>query len=363
MPNRDHHEKPFDDGTLIKLELFEKYMESWIPVWIHRRGIFQIFDFFAGPGYGKNGAPGSPIRILTKIGNYADTMIKNGVKAVVYLNEFKHSKLTRLIDNCSEFMKKNVKTAKVVNVVYTSEDKDALFDRHQDSLRQFPSLVMLDQNGIDYISPDYLHKLSSLQRVDTLIFVPSSYFTRFGMTPEFGNRIDIDVEALREDSPSNVHRNLIDQLNNLIPANSRLTLYPFTIKKSPNIYGIVFAATHPLAVEKFLDISWKLNTLNGEANFDIDNEVGRPDTDLFGSPLSKRKLFEQQLEEFLRSEEESTNLKVYHFCLKFGHPKRHANEFLRKLKIDGKISYTGSQPTVKLVKTKSEIKQIKWTGP
>lgn len=67
MPIKDLHEKPFDESTIAKLEIFEDYAQAWIPTFVMQNtATICIFDFFAGTGYDKNGVPGSPIRILQK---------------------------------------------------------------------------------------------------------------------------------------------------------------------------------------------------------------------------------------------------------------------------------------------------------
>ena len=49
MAKRDIHAEPFDEGTLIKLKLFEYYARSWLPVFVARQNpIFSnvnIADF------------------------------------------------------------------------------------------------------------------------------------------------------------------------------------------------------------------------------------------------------------------------------------------------------------------------------
>lgn len=54
MPSKNLFEKPFDDGTLDKLEIFKDYFKEWLPVFISKKDPFwkeiQIFDFFAGQG-------------------------------------------------------------------------------------------------------------------------------------------------------------------------------------------------------------------------------------------------------------------------------------------------------------------------
>jgi hypothetical protein len=65
MPVKDLHEHPFDDATITKLEIFEKYVEAWLPVFIHSSHFnsANICDFFAGTGQDINGVSGSPMRI------------------------------------------------------------------------------------------------------------------------------------------------------------------------------------------------------------------------------------------------------------------------------------------------------------
>jgi len=68
VPPNDFHEKPFDEGTITKLQIFELYAREWIPVFLASsrppRSEIHVFDFFAGPGVDGNGEPGSPLRVL-----------------------------------------------------------------------------------------------------------------------------------------------------------------------------------------------------------------------------------------------------------------------------------------------------------
>jgi len=74
MPSNRFHDKPFDEGTLTKLNLFELYTREWLPVFLAspnpRRGVLHLFDFFAGPGTDSKDIPGSPIRLLRQLTEY-----------------------------------------------------------------------------------------------------------------------------------------------------------------------------------------------------------------------------------------------------------------------------------------------------
>src|SRR4051812_48819816 len=69
------HEKPYDEGTLAKLQIFELYTQEWIPVFLSREnpvfsGGVHIFDFFCGPGTDSTGVYGSALRILQQLRGY-----------------------------------------------------------------------------------------------------------------------------------------------------------------------------------------------------------------------------------------------------------------------------------------------------
>ena len=39
MARIDHHIKPYDAGTINKLEIFERYVEAWLPTFIMQKHI------------------------------------------------------------------------------------------------------------------------------------------------------------------------------------------------------------------------------------------------------------------------------------------------------------------------------------
>jgi hypothetical protein len=53
MSHKDHYIKPYDEGTLNKLEIFERYVQTWLPTFIMQQYITEvnIVDFFSGLGY------------------------------------------------------------------------------------------------------------------------------------------------------------------------------------------------------------------------------------------------------------------------------------------------------------------------
>ncbi len=345
MPG-DIHEKPFDEGTITKLEIFERYLEAWLPVFIHspRYNNVNICDFFAGPGSDTLRCPGSPLRILRTIEKFQDDIVRQNLQITVVLNELLREKVEQLksatmeeIDRLSEGVKN------LLSVEYHSEEFRQLFNKRYADLEAQPNLIFIDQNGVKEVNDAVFEKLIALKVTDFLFFISSSSFRRFAEEDSFrSSHPDFDVDRLRNARYENTHLVVLEYYKGKIPAGNDTRLYPFSIKKGANIYGLVFGSKHPLGVEKFLNIAWKENSLNGQANFDIDDDIEKLEPTLFDDDptfrrLTKIQLFERELEKYILNSREVTNREVYDFTLEQGHRPSHGHFAIMKLRRAGKI--------------------------
>lgn len=353
MGYKDLHEKPFDKGTIVKLEIFEDYAQAWIPtfVMIGVREI-HIFDFFSGPGYDSRHVPGTPIRILQKIAEQLGNILHRRTKVVLHFNEFEpgkkqQRKFSALQTNCNEFIHANSKLKYFLTVNYYNESADSLFFKLYPVIQAFPSLVYLDQNGVRFISDDYVAALAKSNTTDFLYFVSSSYFKWLGGTDEFRKVLDIDQAELEKEEYRNIHRLVLNKLRAKIDAGSPLKLFPFSIKKGPNIYGIVFGSKSFAAVDKFLGIAWARNSMNGEADFDIDRDLSKGQLDMFsGKPMTKIEKFQNDLEQKILNGELLNNKDVLLHTYLCGHIHSHAVVVIRRLKLAGRLTFPGKTPAV-----------------
>ena len=197
------------------------------------------------------------------------------------------------------------------------------------------------------MSDTYLQPLLNAKKVDFLFYLSSSYFNRFGNTDEFKNIIDIDLKKAKEAPYKYIHRSILEQLREKIPINCPTRLYPFTIKKGCNVYGIIFGASHPRGVEKFLQTAWTENNINGEANFDIDDDRNKGQADLFGYvELTKIMKFRQEIRQAILDGKIETNRDAFDFALNQGHLPSHAADEIKLMKKEKLISYNGRSPLV-----------------
>ncbi|MEX1013639.1 MAG: three-Cys-motif partner protein TcmP [Candidatus Paceibacterota bacterium] len=349
MGSKDLHIKPFDEATITKLSLFEDYTESWIPTFVMTPRINQIhiFDLFAGPGYDKDGLAGSPIRILNKVKDQIGIFFQQKTRVIIHLNEFNKDKFESLVEHCGSFLSSNPKLKHILNMEYYSEDAADLLPKLLPVIKAHPSLVFFDQNGVKFISREYLEEMERLSTTDFLFFVSSSYFKRLGLTPEFQKVIPFTEEELADTEWSNIHRVVVEKLRSYLKPNSKLRLYPFSIKKGANIYGLIFGASHPAAVNKFLTMCWKKNRLNGEANFDIHKDKEKAQAELFGNnKLTKVEQFKIDLKDKIINGDIRNNFEALDYTFATGNYYKYANNALKELKKEGIVKYDGSTPGI-----------------
>ena len=369
MAYKDLHDSPFDESTIAKLEIFQDYAQAWIPTFVMQNHVneIHIFDFFAGTGYDKNGIPGSPIRLLTKVQEHKGYLFQKQVNVVVHLNEFEPNKKTQgkfeqLKTSCSEYMSNDSSLSNRVTINYYNEDFESLFPKLLPHIQKHPSLVYLDQNGIKFLSEKYFLELEKTSQTDFLYFVSSSFFWRFGESDEFRIHLDINMELAKKQGYKQIHRTITDQLRQKLPTNTKLRLYPFSLRKGANIHGIIFGASHPRAVDKFLAIGWKRNGENGDANFDIDDEAGKVQLDMFeGQKLTKIQSFEKEVEARLLNNEITNNADLLAFTYSAGHIPKHAADRVKELKKSGKLNYEGKSPLVTYDNVHKNNKVIQYT--
>lgn len=348
----DLHSKPFDETTIAKLEIFEDYAQAWIPTFVMQaRPEIHIFDFFAGTGYDKAGVKGSPIRILDKINGQIGNIFQKRTKIVVHFNEFQPNKKEQkkynlLVESCENYMDEHKQVGRAIEINYYNENSEELFPKLIPIIQKYPSLVYLDQNGIKFLSDEYFLKLEKCSETDFLYFVSSSYFWRFADHDAFKIHFNLNIIEAKKDPYKFIHKNVLKELKKRLPEDTSLKLYPYSLKKGANIHGIIFGASHPRAVDKFLTIAWKRNELNGEANFDINDDKTSPQLNLFGSKKNKKDIFQELVRKKVSKGDISNNYQLFNFTLDNGHIGKHAASVLRKMKKDGEIYYNSTSPLV-----------------
>ena len=123
-------------------------------------------------------------------------------------------------------------------------------------------------------------------------------------------------------------------------------MYPFSLKKGANIYGIIFGASHPKAVDIFLRIAWKRSPINGDANFDIDDDAMKIQPDFFtGQKLTKIEAFQKNVREKILTKEITNNSELYNHTLEEGHIGTHSAKVLLDMK-NREVTFEGKSPLV-----------------
>jgi three-Cys-motif partner protein len=298
MPGQ-FHEKPYDEGTLAKLRIFELYTQEWIPVFLSREnppfpGGVHIFDFFCGPGTDSVGEPGSPLRVLKQLRGYHEKSLAgwNNVPIVAHFHDTDATKIEKL-GNLLARDEWSVPDITIDRRCLSFQDALRTHDRILRD-RNTAKLLIIDQFGVDEVSDAVFTKLSELPTTDFIFFLSSWTLHRFRALPAIKQKIE------KIEDSYGVHRAAVRYYRNLLGPSHGLFLGSFSIKKRSNIYGLIFGSRHPLGIHKFLQVAWATDEIAGKANFDIERENIRPGESLL--PLdefrpNKIREFEQDLEE------------------------------------------------------------------
>jgi three-Cys-motif partner protein len=351
MSPDDFHDKPFDEGTLTKLQIFELYAREWFPVFLSPGkswlNAIHVFDFFAGPGTDCNNVLGSPLRLLRQLQEYQGTQGWGNVRIHAHFYDEDSDKIAQLKENIANH------GLQLPNVNYDIQPL-----RFDDAFResaltladpQAAKLVLIDQTGVAQVTPEVFGKLVQSPTCDILFFLSSSTLHRFRDHPAIKQKI------IRPDDYYHVHRAALEYYRSLLPQGREYYLAPFSIKKAANIYGIIFGSAHPLG-------AWRQDEFSGEADFSINRENIRPDQLLL--PMSevqpsKITVFESELEGLLRGGRLLNEVDIMRVCFEYGVKRQHARPVLTKLKREGVIDIEFLVPDVQRLRSPRPIRMRK----
>lgn len=326
MASSDHHDKPYDEGTRKKLEIYTSFLRAWIQVFLHTQafpGPLRFFDFFSGPGQDGKGVPGSPLILMEELARHRELIASSKRGVEILFNDFKQKKAAALSDLCA---------ARSFPFVPRIESEDFLesFAAHRNEIGRSPSFVLLDQCGVKFVSKEIFQFLTTRSQTDILFFFASSSQRRF--SEQFANDLHIPT-----DTPYwEVHRRVADCYRAWAPKNYFVGQY--SIKKGGNIYGLVFGSGHWLGMYKFL------TTDSGEeANYQIETPVVQPDL-FVETKLTKLEKLEEELEGLIRKRVLATDGEVALHCVAQGVlPTKIAPKVYKRLRAKGVLVHSREQ--------------------
>jgi three-Cys-motif partner protein len=336
MPRRNLHDKPFDESTKDKLDLYRDYLREWLPVFTNSPFIetLQVFDFFAGPGMDLAGNPGSPVITCDEIRSALLSSSGQHPTIKVYFNEYDEDKYRDL----SACISRQGDSLPQVEFDIKQKDFHSAFWHWEPLMHgKAANLLFLDQNGVQQITESIFQAIVQLPRTDFIFFISSAMVNRFKNLPEIRIHVPVTDEDLSQMNGDNVHRIVANAYRSWIPDSLEYYLGSYSIKKGANVYGLVFGSHHPRGIDKFLKVAWKRG---GEANFDIDKDCIDPNQpSLFPEYDIPQKIsrFAKELESAVLEHRVSTNKEVYTFALRNGVLPMHAKNALNQMMNDGKL--------------------------
>lgn len=346
--------KPFEDTTQLKLDIFRECFKEWLPVFIHTKWTDKvyIFDFFAGSGKDTNGVFGSPLVLLDEAkGNNREfcSKVKKDIsfifnESMVRKSEELSQNITTHISNCE---KENNCGGCIYDMKVTQSEFKSLFKEKPitDILesKKNGKFILLDQYGFSQIDDEIFNKLIHYPKTDFIFFITSSFIKRFKEHPSVKAYINTENISFDESKPKECHRIIANYFRNSVPKEKEYYLHHYSIRKenSGNYYGLIFGSNHTLGMEKFLKVCWQKDNFSGESNFNIDNdyEVG---TLFYNTETSNKKEKSKiNIEKMVLEAKIQDSISGLKYALNLGCTPSLFTDVIKKLENDNKISRTG----------------------
>jgi three-Cys-motif partner protein len=351
------HDKPFDEGTLTKLEIFQLYAREWLPVFLAKpnpsRKQIHVFDFFAGPGEDVNRVQGSPLRLLEEVRRARGYSGWHAVQLSIHFFDRKR----RAVDALREGVRPLEAQLPEIKIEIEAYDFDTAWPKCQSALanRDAAKLVLIDQCGVAHVTDERFRQLARFPTCDFLFFISSSTFHRFREHPAIRQKIQ------RPHDYYHVHRAALDYYRALLPSDRTYYLGAFSLKKGSNIYGLIFGSGHPRGMDKFLQVAWSKDEVHGEADFNIDRDDAGPLLRALVPP-TKLTAFEGALEGEILSGTVKNERDVIRVCFEHGVKRQHAQRVLKLLKGRGVIDCAFRVPDITLLKDPRPIRVLGGRG-
>lgn len=350
------------DHSEAKVNLYGKYLSIYLNV-LSRSPIKNIylFDLFCGEGVYKDGGKGSPIVALECIKNH---YYSNGNTCPNLYIDFNDSEKSEIepekmkIDRVKGFAS-NIFRPENVHVGYTSIDYNKLVQKviERTSLLKGDerALVFIDPWGYKEIDPTDIKGLMENGKTEVILFLPIYFMSRFANKSkdvEFkgGRALRLFMEKLFGDNDSIPH--IDGQKEFIYHIQEQFKVYmnlkyvdSFKIEReNNNWFCIFFFANNKRGFQKMLDAKWSIDKKRGDG-FKIGDELR---IELFDE--LKVSGYEDKVLEYLKSNQDATNLSLLDFGLENNFLPKHTKAVLDELKktykfelnsLDGKpaISY------------------------
>lgn len=357
MGKQDINDKPFDEGTLLKLDIFRECFREWFPVFVYNHSISHIFiyDMFAGSGRDSLGKSGSPLILIEEArgdNKQYCTAISKSLRKKIYFgfNEYEIDKRIILEETIKESQSQCQSKCSLIcpyqkSMFYQNADFKTLFSnsafKNVLSNPRFAKFILLDQYGFKQITDEVFLQLVNSPTTDFIFFIASSFIRRFKTLPAVTKYFRDNQIQFDESKPKECHRTIADYYRSLIPIDMSYYIHSFTIQKGANYYGLIFGTNHSLGMEKFVKVCWRHDSMSGESNCNIDNDY-LPGTLFYDRNNSNKKAdVRSQIEKLILTGVITTNIEGLDFALRNGCEPKLFVEVISRLKNAGRISVSG----------------------
>ena len=212
----------------------------------------------------------------------------------------------------------------LAHINYHAEPIDELLQTLLPTLRtsRNANLLFLHQVPFSETKSQRLTQLRELKRTDLLISVSSDWFQQLVDTTE-AQHWGIARSDINPVNYSHIHRFMTGYFKCLFGQD--LFVAPFSLRRGPEIFGLVFVSHYPLKLEKFLRVAWHQDPYTSVTNFDLYDD-GPAKLRLGLLKAQKILQFQKELMSCLECGKFMSDRDIYLHSLQRGFLGRHARE-------------------------------------
>lgn len=325
----------FKEHTLVKLELYKKYLEAYLPILSNTRSVdkIEIYDLFCGKGHTDAGQLGSALIGLEQIINTA-SVFNSSKQFVIHYHD--------LDTDCCEELEIYVKKIKRPdNVTYKINCND--FSKEIESIIQLQnnksanqrvkSLFFIDPYGYRLISPEIVLQIKKNVNAEVMMFLPITEMYRFRTMnkPNTSLKVWTDFIYRREGTCDNVTKFAHD-ISDAFKSKSYYSGY-FILHNQEfnNTYAIFFLSSHIYGLDRFNEAKWKIDKQGG-IKMDVDQMT--MSISIVSDGVYQTNLIELK-QIIINAIKDSgkgkfNNKEMYEFLINTGYLPQHFNELMKK---------------------------------
>jgi len=352
--NNEEFFRLFSMHTEIKLMLYEQYLQIYLMILLNTPHIntIHIYDLFCGKGETDEGQVGSALITVKQVISSA-CIYKNSKRIIVHLSDKEQSYCDELNSRLN-LIKMPVNVKIYVQCIEFKDEVSKIISRHNQE-KESKVLFFIDPYGYKDTPPETLLDLKKNPNTELFLFLPVSFIHRFISSPKSNPSLDKWMTFMSITAPPTDLSKTVDSITSRFSQEGFFSgSFSLDNQQYNSQYAIFFVTSNIYGLEKFNEVKWKIDPIEGSKMGRNFSEKVIPSIEETWRKARLDKLA-QTIREYISAKPDKMidNIELYHIVIKQGYLPSHfnkvwgQNQFLEREFLTSKIksNYIGYRYT------------------